>query len=177
MYRQCREKQCILQKALVFLTLMLFKAKQKIKNKNWLYGFQWQFSNLSLLVFSGSVCLKLLVSSKCRKRWICLFLDPSSSPAIDKLECLWNKRKGTAVKIKRRFRLGKLGRIFGVIAGKKTQNYKYGLRASFPQDMFLIVCNIYFLQVLMFWFFCLGMQHLWWDDNLFVFVDLSLTEP
>lgn len=34
MYRQCREKQCILQKVLVFLTLMLFKAKQKIKIEN-----------------------------------------------------------------------------------------------------------------------------------------------
>lgn len=49
------------------------------------------------------------------------FLDPWSSPAIDKLECLWNKRKGIAVKIKRRFRLGKLGRLFGVIAGKNLK--------------------------------------------------------
>jgi len=103
-----------------------------------LYGFQGQVVNLSLLACSGSANNKLLVSSRCRKRLVCLIAGPQSCPALGKLESLWNTRKGGAEEIGRRWWFGKLSQLLEGIAGK---NLKIITVASFnrAQQVFLQV--------------------------------------
>lgn len=113
----------------------------------------------------------LLISSKCRKRLLCLFPGPWSYSAPDKLEGLWNKRQGRAEEIGRQWWFGKLSRFLGVIAGENLKIIKVASESLFPTNYDFNGTHQLFSTSVAVLFSGLSVQYVWLDSNLFFLVD------